>query len=123
MEKSTRSYKAELESLITQCVFACIQELMSIGAVKLEKRWNGRYKKLRTELIREQVFITVDWTRESDLSNRNFHIGGVASDAFNRSIGALVKCRNINNKELLKDYKGMGSRYYDIVTEIVEEPR
>ena len=102
MENPTQSYKEELESLIVQCVLACIRELMNIGAMKSKKQWNGRSKKLRIDLIREQVFYTIDWTSESDISDRKFHIGGVASDAFNRSVGALVKNRNINNKELRK---------------------
>ena len=121
MEYPTQSYKEELESLIVQCVLACIHELMNIGAVKSKKQWNGRSKKLRIDLIREQVLYILDLTSESDISDQKFHIGGVASDAFNRSVGVLVKNRNINNKELRKHYKGIGSKYYDIVTEIIEE--
>jgi hypothetical protein len=41
----------------------------------------------------------------------------IISDAFNRSIGALERAGAIDTKKLAKQYKGIGSRYYDIVTE------
>ncbi|MFC3151296.1 hypothetical protein ACFOEK_09690 [Litoribrevibacter euphylliae] len=44
----------------------------------------------------------------------------VMSDAFNRSIGELQKAKAIDRTELNKEYKGVGSRYYEIVTKEME---
>lgn len=44
----------------------------------------------------------------------------IITDAFNRSINTLEKAGAINRKELNKHYHGIGSKYYDIVTEQIE---
>ena len=36
---------------------------------------------------------------------------------FNRSIGALEEVKAIDSTEMRKHYKGVGSKYYDVVTE------
>jgi hypothetical protein len=41
----------------------------------------------------------------------------IIGDAFNRSLGALERAGAIDTKKLAKQYKGIGSKYYDIVTE------
>jgi hypothetical protein len=41
----------------------------------------------------------------------------IISDAFNRSISALERAGAIDTKKLAKHYHGIGSKYYDIVTE------
>lgn len=45
---------------------------------------------------------------------------GIMSDGFNRSIASLEQCGAINTKEMRKEYKGAGSKYYDIVTSELE---
>ena len=45
---------------------------------------------------------------------------GIMADAFNRSMNALEKAGAINRKEMMTDYKGIGSKYYDLVTEQFE---
>lgn len=42
------------------------------------------------------------------------------SDGFNRAIGALEESGAIKLDEFQKEYKGIGSKYYDIVTEHLE---
>ncbi|MEM9282169.1 MAG: hypothetical protein AAGA96_10100 [Verrucomicrobiota bacterium] len=44
----------------------------------------------------------------------------ILSDGFNRSIGALEKEKAINLDRLNEAYSGIGSRYYDIVSEQLE---
>jgi len=44
---------------------------------------------------------------------------GIISDGFNRSIGALADAGAINTTKMQKDYKGVGSKFYDLVTEQV----
>ncbi|WP_460241594.1 hypothetical protein [Aurantivibrio infirmus] len=45
---------------------------------------------------------------------------GIMSDGFNRSLGALEGAGAIDLKEMRKEYKGNGSRNYDLVTEQLE---
>ncbi len=44
-------------------------------------------------------------------------ISGLMTDGFNRSLGALEKAGAINLKKMNKKYCGIGSKYYDMVTE------
>ena len=39
------------------------------------------------------------------------------TDAFNRSISALESAGAFSLREMRSEYKGVGSRYYDVVTE------
>lgn len=39
---------------------------------------------------------------------------------FNRSTGALENADAIDSTEMRKEYKGVGSKYYDLVTEQME---
>ena len=39
---------------------------------------------------------------------------------FNRSVGALENVKAIDSTEMRKEYKGVGSKYYDLVTEQME---
>lgn len=45
---------------------------------------------------------------------------GVMSDAFNRSLNALEKAGVIDRREMNKQYGGVGSQFYDLVTEQME---
>ena len=47
-------------------------------------------------------------------------LGGILGDGFNRCLGALVKAGAIDTSKLHKHYKGVGSKYYDLVTEQIE---
>jgi hypothetical protein len=42
---------------------------------------------------------------------------GIISDGFNRSLGALEAAGAVNTKKMRGHYMGIGSKYYDIVTE------
>ena len=42
---------------------------------------------------------------------------GIISDGFNRSLGALEAAGAVDPKKLRGHYKGIGSKYYDIVSE------
>ena len=42
---------------------------------------------------------------------------GIIADGFNRSLGALREAGAIDTKELEKKYAGVGSEYYDLLTE------
>ena len=44
----------------------------------------------------------------------------IITDAFNRSMNALEEAGAIDRKKMLKHYHGIGSKYYDIVTEQIE---
>lgn len=44
----------------------------------------------------------------------------IISDGFNRSLGALEQAGAIDTKKLREHYKGIGSKFYDIVTEQIE---
>jgi hypothetical protein len=39
------------------------------------------------------------------------------SDGFNRSLGALERARAVDTRRMHSQYRGVGSRYYDLVTE------
>jgi hypothetical protein len=41
------------------------------------------------------------------------------SDAFNRSINALEEAGAFSLKKMRSDYNGVGSRYYNVVTEAI----
>jgi len=45
---------------------------------------------------------------------------GILSDGFNRSLGALEAAGAIDTRKLKTEYCGVGSRYYDLVTEQIE---
>jgi hypothetical protein len=42
---------------------------------------------------------------------------GIISDGFNRSLGVLVAAGAVDTKKMRRQYKGIGSKYYDIVTD------
>ena len=42
---------------------------------------------------------------------------GIISDGFNRSLGALEAAGAVDTKKLRRHYSGVGSKFYDIVTE------
>lgn len=42
---------------------------------------------------------------------------GIISDGFNRSLGALEAAGAVDTKRLRANYKGAGSKFYDLVTE------
>ena len=44
----------------------------------------------------------------------------VISDGFNRSLGALERSGAIDTKKLHTEYRGVRSKYYDLVTEQIE---
>jgi hypothetical protein len=41
----------------------------------------------------------------------------IISDGFNRSLGALEAARAVDTRKMRGHYKGVGSKYYDLVTE------
>lgn len=45
---------------------------------------------------------------------------GVMSDGFNRSLGGLEEIGAVDATEMRTDYKGIGSKYYDVVTKELE---
>ena len=44
----------------------------------------------------------------------------IISDGFNRALSALEKAGAIDTKKLRTEYRGVGSKYYDLVTEQIE---
>lgn len=44
----------------------------------------------------------------------------IIHNGFNRSLGALERAGAIDTRKMFIHYKGMGSKYYDIVTEQME---
>ena len=44
----------------------------------------------------------------------------IISDGFNRSLNALEEAGAINTRELRSAYSGIGSKYYDLVTEQID---
>ena len=47
-------------------------------------------------------------------------LGGIIADGFNRSLGVLDRIGVVDMNKLQKKYTGMGSEYYDLVTEQIE---
>lgn len=45
---------------------------------------------------------------------------GIISDGFNRSLGALARAGAVDLKKMSKHYTGIGSKFYDVVTEQIE---
>ncbi len=45
---------------------------------------------------------------------------GIISDGFNRSLGALEHARALNTSRVRIQYKGVGSKYHDLVTAQIE---
>jgi hypothetical protein len=45
---------------------------------------------------------------------------GIISDGFNRSLGALERAGAVDTKNMRKHYTGIGSKFYDVVTEQIE---
>lgn len=44
----------------------------------------------------------------------------IISDGFNRSLGALEEAGAIDTKKLREHYRGIGSKFYDVVTEQID---
>lgn len=44
----------------------------------------------------------------------------ILSDGFNRSLSALRNARAVDTRVMDSGYKGVGSKYYDLVTEQIE---
>jgi hypothetical protein len=44
----------------------------------------------------------------------------IISDGFNRSLGALVEAGALDTTKLQRHYTGVGSKFYDLVTEQIE---
>lgn len=42
---------------------------------------------------------------------------GIISDGFNRSLGALAAAGAVDTKKMRGQYTGIGSKYYDLVTD------
>ena len=55
--------------------------------------------------------------KEQEVAGR---LVNIISDTFNRSLGALEKAGALDTKKLRKHYTGVGSRYYDLVTEQID---
>jgi hypothetical protein len=47
----------------------------------------------------------------------NARLVAIISDGFNRSIGALVQAGALDTTKMQKHYTGVGSKFYDLVTE------
>jgi len=45
---------------------------------------------------------------------------GILNDGFNRSMNSLRQAKVIDTSELDREYTGVGSGYYDLVTEQIE---
>ena len=45
---------------------------------------------------------------------------GIIADGFNRSMNALERARAIDRTKLREHYRGVGTKYYDLVTEQLE---
>jgi len=45
---------------------------------------------------------------------------GIISDGFNRSLNALREAGAIDTKKMDAKYKGIGSKYYDLVTDEID---
>jgi hypothetical protein len=45
---------------------------------------------------------------------------GILTRGFNRSLGALESAGAVNTKRMRGQYKGVGSKYHDLVTEQIE---
>ena len=58
------------------------------------------------------------------MKTREQHLKGllvnIMSDGLNRSMGALDDAGAIDRTKLMTEYRGIGSKYYDIVTEQLE---
>jgi transcription initiation factor IIE alpha subunit len=48
------------------------------------------------------------------------YLAGIISDGFNRSLNALSEAGAVDTRKLRQHYKGIGSKYYDIVTQQIE---
>jgi hypothetical protein len=59
----------------------------------------------------------MDRPTDEEIANALVHI---ISDGFNRSLGTLEDARVIDTKKLRTQYKGLGSKYYDLVTVQIE---
>ncbi len=47
----------------------------------------------------------------------NARLVAIITDGFNRSIGALVKAGALDTTKMQKHYSGVGTKFYDLVTE------
>ncbi|MCE2028699.1 hypothetical protein [Sessilibacter corallicola] len=56
---------------------------------------------------------------ELDRKIENILISAI-SDGFNRALNTLEDAGAINREEMRKEYKGVGSKYYDMVSEQFE---
>jgi hypothetical protein len=59
----------------------------------------------------------MNYSREKEVAGR---LVNIISDALNRSLNALEQAGAIDTKKMRRHYKGVGSKYYDIVSEQIE---
>ncbi|MDJ0910598.1 MAG: hypothetical protein QNI99_15470 [Woeseiaceae bacterium] len=61
----------------------------------------------------------IDKTRELEEELLAVFVG-LQTDSFNRALAALVEANAVDTTEMAREYRGIGSKYYDLVTESFE---
>ena len=105
-----------LKETLTRCLLA-LEQAGALDLRKLRPSYNeagSRYDKI----ISEQIEYTLRYVPD-DVPFQGNAIG-IMSDAFNRATGALEGAKDISTKKLRREYRGLGSHYYDIVTEVMK---
>ncbi len=108
-----------LKETLTRCLLA-LEQAGALDLRKLRPSYNETGSKY-DKIISGQLEYTMKYVPE-DISFQD-HTIRIMSDAFNRATNALEDAKGISQKELMKEYKGIGSKYYDIVTEVMESCR
>lgn len=92
-----------------------LEEMTALGIVQkrdepdFQYRWNTEFKETPYP-IEKRLRNPTDGEIEGRLIE-------IISDGFNRSLGALEAAGAIDTKKMRSHYKGIGSQYYDVVTE------
>ena len=115
-----------LVAIISDGVNRSLGALEAAGALdltKLRRHYAGVGSKYY-EIVTKQIVLTarygVPGLRKLVQEDGKLPLVAIISDGFNRSLGALEAAWAVNRSKLRAHYKGVGSKYYDIVTEQIE---
>jgi len=100
---------------------AALKEAGAIDTARLEKDYAGSGSKFY-DLVTRQIELTAQYAVIDDPSADEIadRLVGIIGDGYSRSMAALRKTGALNTEHLDEHYKGVGSKFYDLVTEQIE---
>ena len=109
----------QAENVLTDCVSSCLDKLLDLKAFEIRDEETSVFVAEQRSLIESEVKYTIE--KISILESTGSQFLDIASDVFNRSFNRIKETRKIDDRKMRSNYKGVGSRYYDEVTGVMEQ--